>query len=313
MRTKFSHFLSTKYREVVTENTERFPPLSPELPLPSGVSEERLFDFLMSVRVENGPEIELQNYCKYSFRRFVYTYGLCRTQHGRGLELGANPYFTTILIRQFASFNVVLANYFGSHFGTSGLQNLRVKDFESGQSKEISLHFDHFNIELERFPYRDTEFDIVLFCEIIEHLTQDPVHALKEIKRILKPGGILILTTPNVSRLENVAKMIAGANIYDPYSGHGPYGRHNREYNKHELYLLLKYLGFTITEMFTADVHPNQSREYTDVASLANLLRFRRNDLGQYIFLKAINNNEAKTKMPDFLFRSYGPELLETV
>jgi hypothetical protein len=58
-----------------------------------------------------------------------------------------------------------------------------------------------------------------------------------------------------VSRLENVAKMIAGANIYDPYSGCRPYGRHNREYNKHELYLLLNYLGFTIDAMFTADVH----------------------------------------------------------
>ncbi len=36
-----------------------------------------------------------------------------------------------------------------------------------------------------------------------------------------------------VSRLENVCRMIAGVNIYDPYSGYRPYGRHNRENNKH--------------------------------------------------------------------------------
>ena len=288
-------------------------PLCPDLPLPSGVSEKRLFDFLMSVLVENAPEIEMQNYCKDSFRRFVYTYGLCKPHTGKCLELGANPYFTTILLRQFTSYDMVLANYFGSQFAQHESQNVYFKDFTTHNVKRVNLYFDHFNIEIDEFPYGNSEFDVVLFCEIIEHLTQDPMHPLREIKRILKPGGILILTTPNISRLENVAKIIAGANIYDPYSGYGPYGRHNREYNKHELYLLLKYLGFTITEMFTADVHSNQSASYVDLSKLATLLQFRENDLGQYIFLKAINIGEPKTKRPDFLFRSYAPELLEKV
>lgn len=292
---------------------KEFLPLCPDLPLPPGVSEKRLFDFLMSVRVEDAPETEMQNYCDDSFRRFVYTYGLCKPHTGKCLELGANPYFTTILLRQFTPYDMVLANYFGQQFARHESQNVYFRDFATHNVEKVNLHFDHFNIEIDEFPYSNSEFDVVLFCEIIEHLTQDPMHPLREIKRILKPGGILILTTPNISRLENVAKMIAGANIYDPYSGYGPYGRHNREYNKHELYLLLKHLGFTLEEIFTADVHPNQSAIYADINKMTALVRFRKDDLGQYIFLKAINNGEAKTKRPDFLFRSYAPELLEKV
>lgn len=45
--------------------------------------------------------------------------------------------------------------------------------------------------------FSDNEFDCVCFLEVIEHL-DDPVRAIKEIRRVLKPGGKLILSTNNV-------------------------------------------------------------------------------------------------------------------
>lgn len=286
-------------------------PLCPALPLPQGVSEKQLLEFLKSVRPADAPIKEIELYCQQDFRRFVYTYGLVKEASGECLELGSNPYFTTFLLREFTQLKLNLANYFGPESENKVVQKVLYQDFISQENSSVELESSHFNIEEERFPYTDDSFDVVLFCEIIEHLLMDPIAVLKEIKRVLKPGGTLVLTTPNVSRLENVARMIAGENIYDPYSGYGAYGRHNREYNKHELYQLLSYLGFKIDAIFTADVHHNNAGNYVNPLQLNKLVKHRENDLGQYIFVRALNIAEAGNKKPAFLYRSYPADELE--
>jgi hypothetical protein len=37
-------------------------------------------------------------------------------------------------------------------------------------------------------------------CESIEHLLRDPLHMLLESWRVLKDGGLFVLTTPNTSK-----------------------------------------------------------------------------------------------------------------
>jgi SAM-dependent methyltransferase len=50
-------------------------------------------------------------------------------------------------------------------------------------------------------PFRDGKFDLVNFTDILEHLT-NPIHGLTEVHRVLAPGGIIILSTPNRNVLE---------------------------------------------------------------------------------------------------------------
>lgn len=278
----------------------------PKLPLPDGMTEQQLFDFVTSVRVSDAPEAEMRAYGTQDFRRFVYTWGLAKDVRGKCLELGGNPYFTTMLLKQFTELEVSLANYFGLENNGEYNQSVDYTELGSGQKKSTSFTYQHFNVENDSFPYPDAAFDLVIFAEIIEHLLNDPCNVLREIKRVLKPNGTLILTTPNVARLENVTRLISGANIYDPYSGYGPYGRHNREFNRHELDQLLKFEGFEPTECFTADVHANNAQAFCDVDQIAHLLRFRENDLGQYIFVKATARPDvSNTKRPNWLYRSY--------
>lgn len=61
----------------------------------------------------------------------------------------------------------------------------------------------HDGIDLGKpLPFADQSYDVVLATEVIEHLADHPAF-LRETARILKPGGALVLSTPNVHRLKS--------------------------------------------------------------------------------------------------------------
>ncbi len=68
---------------------------------------------------------------------------------------------------------------------------------ETGEKFECDI--DLFDAERDPFPYPDGYFSTILCCELIEHLPNDPMHMMMEINRILKTGGHLVLTTPNIA------------------------------------------------------------------------------------------------------------------
>jgi SAM-dependent methyltransferase len=50
--------------------------------------------------------------------------------------------------------------------------------------------------DIQALPFRNETFDLVVSCETVEHVT-DPARAIGELARVLRPGGRLVLTTPN--------------------------------------------------------------------------------------------------------------------
>lgn len=61
---------------------------------------------------------------------------------------------------------------------------------------------DIADLNLERLPYADGSFEVVTATEIIEHL-ENPRAFLREIARVLRPGGLCIISTPNVLNLNS--------------------------------------------------------------------------------------------------------------
>ncbi len=59
---------------------------------------------------------------------------------------------------------------------------------------------------VEDIPYPDNTFDKVLFCEVIEHV-EDDAKVLREIRRVLKPGGRVVITTPSLKGFRATAKL----------------------------------------------------------------------------------------------------------
>ncbi len=58
-------------------------------------------------------------------------------------------------------------------------------------------------------PYPSDSFDFIFAGEVIEHLLS-PMELLGEIRRVLKPGGTVVLTTPNLARLQDRLRFIWG-------------------------------------------------------------------------------------------------------
>ena len=77
--------------------------IQPKYILPDGFTIKQIYDFVLSVSVENGPKDELKNYATHDFYRFIYTYNLLFNEEGKCLELGSNPYFTTMLLKKFTT------------------------------------------------------------------------------------------------------------------------------------------------------------------------------------------------------------------
>ena len=83
-------------------------------------------------------------------------------------------------------------------------------------------------------PFNDEEFDLVLATDIIEHVDND-ILALKEVKRILKPTGVAIITVPAFQILWGLQDVVS---------------HHKRRYVKKEFSGKIISASLSISEMF---------------------------------------------------------------
>lgn len=111
-----------------------------------------------------------------------------------------------------------------------------------------AANVNQLDIQIQPLPYQKNYFDLVIFTEILEHLYQTPAFPLTEVFRVLKPGGYLLLTSPNVFRFQNLINLLFFKNIYFPISQfiEPQNARHCREYSSSEISGLLQKFGFKI-------------------------------------------------------------------
>lgn len=152
----------------------------------------------------------------------------------------------------------------GCYYGPSGRTDHR--EVVSADGESFTCEVDLFDAEKDPFPYPGGHFSTVLCCELIEHLFHDPMHLMSEVNRILKPGGHLVLTTPNIASLRAVNAVLQGYHpgFFHAYLKPSVEGqtdaRHNREYAPREIHQLMENSGFSValldTGPFLEEPHP---------------------------------------------------------
>ncbi|GMG81877.1 hypothetical protein LNKW23_10900 [Paralimibaculum aggregatum] len=127
---------------------------------------------------------------------------------------------------------------------------------EPGRDLTIRLH--PADVERDALPVESASRDLVLAMEILEHLAIDPLFFLEEAARVLRPGGHVLVTTPNIASHRNALKALRGEapqsfGLFVPVGG--VHGRHNREYVPREVAALGEAAGFETVRLTTADVY----------------------------------------------------------
>jgi 2-polyprenyl-3-methyl-5-hydroxy-6-metoxy-1,4-benzoquinol methylase len=133
-------------------------------------------------------------------------------------------------------------------------------EYKVEKAKQLPYEFRRCNLE-EGIPYDDATFDLVYSGEVIEHI-YNPDYMLEECNRVLKPGGLLIISTPNLQAWYNRVLFLFGiqplfyeVSTKSSFIGAGPMRRvrlqsvpvgHLRVFNHRGLLDIIENEGFEI-------------------------------------------------------------------
>jgi glycosyltransferase involved in cell wall biosynthesis/SAM-dependent methyltransferase len=220
----------------------------------------------------------------------------------RVLEMGAYLQITPALASKLGYGEVR-----GCYYGPAG--RIDHRSVTSAEGETFTCDIDHFDAEKDPFPYADEYFSTVLCGELIEHLFEDPMHLMSEVNRILKVGGHLVLTTPNIAALRGISAILQGYHpgffhaYIRPAADSGEVdARHNREYTPREIHKLLENSGFAVTLLETGEFRDLPHPEFGWVMHLLRRYRLETDLRGDGIYAVGRKTGPVRDRYPEWLY-----------
>ena len=167
--------------------------------------------------------------------RFLETLNLTKKYVDEGssvLEVGSAPGHMSVMLRTLG-------------FQVIGLD--REPEKHASRYDSFGIRTVKNDLESETISLPSNCFDAVIFTEVLEHLKPQHVNGVfKEIRRVLRAHGVLIMSTPNSFSLENYILGLTHKREL--------FHEHVKEYRMSELVRLLAYSKFMIVESFYSQV-----------------------------------------------------------
>lgn len=131
------------------------------------------------------------------------------------------------------------------------------------------IPFTGMNLKYTQLPYESNSIDVVIACEVFEHLNFNPLPVFSEINRVLGSDGYIYIGMPNQASFVNRLKLIFGKSIHNPIEDYYRQldrndnmivGLHWREYTLSETTILIEKMGFeTVYSYHFSDNAPLRS------------------------------------------------------
>jgi SAM-dependent methyltransferase len=174
-----------------------------------------LFDPVLAGLADPAQRAEWSRYLDYHARRYTTLMEVVETVAPRRV-LNVGPMFETHLLRSG-----------GAAVDTLGFANPPFAPREGERHIEANLN--------EPRGEGDGSYDAIVMAEVIEHLHTSPVLVLRRLATWLRPGGTLIIQTPNAVALHKRMRMAAGRNPLEPIREDASNPGHFHEYTLAEL------------------------------------------------------------------------------
>ncbi|MEQ1861143.1 MAG: class I SAM-dependent methyltransferase [Chthoniobacteraceae bacterium] len=168
----------------------------------------------------------------------------------RLLDLGAGICWFDPLAAKLGA-DVILADDFGGGGGVTQADRSDALEMLDRYRREFGIEIVEQDILRDPLPLPDSSIDGVTCFHSLEHWHHSPKALFAEIRRVLRPGGWLILATPNAANLRKRLHVILGANIWSGleewYHDAPVFRGHVREPIVRDLRQLCEWNGFRVT------------------------------------------------------------------
>jgi SAM-dependent methyltransferase len=166
----------------------------------------------------------------------------------RILEIGASPFFASHALVHFLKLD---PSRFVMIDGSGPCDTGVVR----GEKTIFLRSYDRFclNAEITPLPFAEESFDLVICQDVIEHLLYDPMFLVQQCNRVLKKGGILILSTaPSVFGWHVTLRHLFNLTVEMGFdvAGRNPYARHHRLFSLAEVRRMVAENGFAVRRAF---------------------------------------------------------------
>lgn len=207
-------------------------------------SESQIIQHYSSMNLSPEAKIYLHTHAK----RFSYLYGMVqkvrmnfRSDSIRIMDIGPS-FFTDLLMNNFEKDEIFTLGFAhdasrGGHFPA----DIKI-------DKDLFFAFDLNDAQYPQKWISTPQMDIVVMGEVLEHLYTSPVHVFRFIASMIRPGGYLIVGTPNATALQRRMELLTGHHPYEMIRESRDNPGHFREYTLSELRQLAAEAGLTTVD-----------------------------------------------------------------